>query len=557
MPKINEINEILIGTNRGLDTSGLQDFLQEISIGTKAAESTLFGDKDGEITDAFQCLVQIKDDKVDQLVTTTKPVLMTIIKELPGIETKMKTAISSADLTKLNKIFGSSLVTIGTAAETVSTAAATNMNHKIFCDASPTNVTQIIIDASGATKEEFEATTKKLLSEDLQAAMTKGIEIVQSEEVKDIMENTLAEADSLVKTKFGGLDSGSLLKDLSENFTGELGTTVGKFGDEFTPGKTLSILNAAFGGLKPIDLASSFTDIPAGIVSQAGILGIDTNITSRIDMRELIAKMEVQAPELLESLATLSTKIDTQFKALTDAKTTIASTINDSNTARHRIRNAETSVEENEFTILGSQEEIESILKTVTRNLTTIVWHWTGHYIDDGNIGSAEINREFSVIDEAIPYHFIIRRNGSIQTGAPVGKETGHVRAEFRPLSFGVAFVAGFNGAKGGPPGSVELDAASINQAQWKSFNTFMKAFYNIFPGGDAFGNNDLDIDARRLSIGSIGPGFNVSDKIIKAPFYRLNSAIPLEDKKFLTRDELIAKGKVSEDIALEEQDIQ
>ena len=41
MPKINEINEILIGTNRGLDTSGLQDFLQEITTGTKAAESTL------------------------------------------------------------------------------------------------------------------------------------------------------------------------------------------------------------------------------------------------------------------------------------------------------------------------------------------------------------------------------------------------------------------------------------------------------------------------------------------------------------------------------------
>ena len=108
------------------------------------------------------------------------------------------------------------------------------------------------------------------------------------------------------------------------------------------------------------------------------------------------------------------------------------------------------------------------------------------HYIDDGYIGAPEINQEFSSIGETIPYHFVIRKDGSIQTGAPLNIATAHVRDEFKPLSIGVAFVAGYNGTRGpdGANGNVRLTEASITQSQWKSFDSFMKAFYVIFPGG-------------------------------------------------------------------------
>ena len=124
------------------------------------------------------------------------------------------------------------------------------------------------------------------------------------------------------------------------------------------------------------------------------------------------------------------------------------------------------------------KNEIESILKAAERDITTVVWHWSGHYIDDGYIGAPEINQEFSQLGEAIPYHFVVRRDGSIQTGAPINIETSHVIDEFKPLSIGVAFVAGFNGTRGpdGSTGNVRLDVASITQAQWKSFDSFMKA---------------------------------------------------------------------------------
>ena len=423
-------------------------------------------------------------------------------------------------------------------------------------DGSPTNISTAIKKASGATDTEFETTMKKLLDEDLQEVMPHAIEIIQSDEVSTKMTNALNDVKEKFKKLNSGLASGNFMKDLSENFSSAFGTKISAFGDEFTSGNVLDILNASFGKLNPIDLASSFTTIPLSILNRAGILGIDANITSSFDMNTLISKMQLQAPELQTELDALKTKIDKQTTTLKSQNTTVAATVNDSNTARHQFRDAEISVKKEQFTVLGSQQEIESILKTIERDITTVVWHWTGHYADDGHVGAAEINQEFSTNAEAIPYHFIIRKDGSVQTGAPLDVVTSHVSDEFKALSFGVAFVGGYNGAKGGPPGLVGLDVASITQAQWKSFDTFMKAFYIIFPGGDAFGNNDLSIDEDIPPV-NIGPGFDVPAKILAAPFYRLNSGFPMEDRKFLTVDDIIAKDKASKDRQLEEQDIQ
>jgi hypothetical protein len=559
MPKIAEINELLQGSRRSQNISGLEDKLEKITTTFNSAFSTKLGDSDGQIFEGvFQSMVQLPIDEIEKGFSKVKPVMCTVLKELPGIEDKMKTAISSSDLTELNKIFGSAAVSIGTSDTTVTTATENIMTHKLFCDGAPTNISQMIKEVSGATDTEFEDTVKKVLDEDLQDAMSEGVKVMQSDEFKDLMSNVLTEAKEKFTTLNSGLNSGSFLKDLSENFSGELGTAISKFGDEFTSGKTLDVLNAAFGNLNPLDISAAITTIPTKIFDQAGILGIGTKITSLFDMQDFIGKMKLQAPELETELAALTAKMDTQILSLKSAKTTVASTINDGNTARHRIRNSAETTKQNQFVLLGSQEEIESIIKSAERDITTVVWHWSGHFIDDGYIGAPEINQEFSAGGEAIPYHFVVRRDGSIQTGAPINIETSHVADEFKPLSIGVAFVAGFNGTRGpsGATGNVRLDAASITQAQWKTFDSFMKAFYTIFPGGDAFGNNDLQIKEVKPAI-NVGPGFDVADKILASPFYRLNTAFPSQDKKFLTRDEIIIKDKASKNQILEEQDIQ
>ena len=180
--------------------------------------------------------------------------------------------------------------------------------------------------------------------------------------------------------------------------------------------------------------------------------------------------------------------------------------------------------------------EIISILKSSKRQLTTIVWHWSGHYTDDGNIGAQEIHNEYRTINRNIPFHFVIMKNGDIQSGFPIHNGSRHVAPEFNEFSFGVAFVGGYNGPRGGLPGGVRLDAKSYTTSQWESFNKIMKAFYITIPGGDAFGQNDLGDNPGE------GPGFSVPDIISKDPFNRKNTCQPKIDKKFLTREEIIAR---------------
>jgi hypothetical protein len=78
-----------------------------------------------------------------------------------------------------------------------------------------------------------------------------------------------------------------------------------------------------------------------------------------------------------------------------------------------------------------------------------------------------------------------------------------------------------------------------------------MKAFYIFAPGGDAFGQNDLGDDPGE------GPGFDVSSLTALSPFYKENTCIPALDKKFLTREEIIARQKINSVAINELQDIQ
>ena len=124
---------------------------------------------------------------------------------------------------------------------------------------------------------------------------------------------------------------------------------------------------------------------------------------------------------------------------------------------------------------------------------------------------------------------------------------------EYRKLSIGVVFVGGYNGASGGPPGLVELDVKSLTRKQWDSFYVFMKAFYMEIPGGNTFGQNDLVENATA----SNGPGFDVNKKIAGYPLFKLNIGEPLDDKKFLTNEEILEKLKTSDRALNESRDIQ
>lgn len=147
------------------------------------------------------------------------------------------------------------------------------------------------------------------------------------------------------------------------------------------------------------------------------------------------------------------------------------------------------------FTFVNSYEELITDFRGTTREITEVVTHWTAHFLNQGYVGSEEIekihlDKGFSTIG----YHYVIKRDGTLQRGRPVNREGAHaLENNHNKYSIGVAFVAGYNCNSGNPNYLNYISAESITGEQWKTLDQFLKAFYVVWPGGQIWGHNDTD----------------------------------------------------------------
>ena len=520
---------------------GIFDAISQAKKETNAARAAAIGNSVGQIAAGFESLIGISDNAVEDAESTFKTVIAKVIPTGHGLEAQLHPGMTDAEIVALDAVMKNAAVTVTDVVPDAIAAltAFAQMNHKIIADTSPDAAVTALKKATKIVDiDKLETVIKGLLPDDLKSLGKNAVEKMQSKEIQKDIDNVFAAVKTELKKATDGVDSGNLLKDISEDVSRNLSTTIGNFGDEFTRLKSLPIINDLLGGNNALglDKAISTLKIDGGLLTKAGQLGIGTNIGSLVDMKGFLKSMDKLAPDLASAVAALKTKTDNAITTLGKTKTSIASIVTDNATSPHKTSDATDTTQSERFKTLSSFEEIVSVLKSSLRPLTTIVWHWSGHYTGDGNIGAFEIDQEYLAITKRIPYHFIIMKDGTIQTGVPIHSGSRHVASEFNEFSFGVAFVGGYNGPRGGLPGGVRLDAKSYTTSQWKSFNKIMKAFYITIPGGDAFGQNDLGDNPGE------GPGFSVSDIISKDPFNRKNTCQPQIDKKFLTREEIIAR---------------
>jgi len=158
--------------------------------------------------------------------------------------------------------------------------------------------------------------------------------------------------------------------------------------------------------------------------------------------------------------------------------------------------------------ILKTFEEMEAIIRSSTREITEVVVHHTDTY--ENQDVSYDILYQWHVVDNKwsdVGYHFIIMRNGDLQVCRPISKKGAHARSHNK-YSIGISFVGGLQGSstKKGKTRS----ANTFRPVQWKTFDTFMKAFYTVHPGGQAWGHNDIDPDRRS------DPNFDVPEYVKK-----------------------------------------
>lgn len=158
------------------------------------------------------------------------------------------------------------------------------------------------------------------------------------------------------------------------------------------------------------------------------------------------------------------------------------------------------------FPYISSVEELAAEFRNISREVTEVVVHWTETHTNR-NIGSEEINRYHLSLDlDGIGYHYVIRRDGSIQRGRPVNIEGQHAPINGHDQrSVGVVFVGGINVPTGTPNSEDFLSAASLTRSQINTFNHFCREFYKVFEGAQIVGHTDIDLV-------EIDPGFSVID---------------------------------------------
>jgi len=168
------------------------------------------------------------------------------------------------------------------------------------------------------------------------------------------------------------------------------------------------------------------------------------------------------------------------------------------------------------FEVVDTLEELEFDLKNSTRTITTAVidWSstWSNNYYEAKDIQRLQVQDSVlkfgptypvtSGVEGGIQWHYVIQKDGTIQRGRPISVASGK-NTKWYNYSVYVGFVAGYTVPRKVPNQDLYLSSASITPDQWMSFNSFISAFYKVYPGGEIVGRRDIDPS-------TVAPGFDV-----------------------------------------------
>ena len=179
------------------------------------------------------------------------------------------------------------------------------------------------------------------------------------------------------------------------------------------------------------------------------------------------------------------------------------------------------------FPYISSTEELQAEFKNVNREVTEIIVHWT-ETPTNKNIGSEEINKiHLESGLNGIGYHYVIRRDGSLQRGRPINIQGEHVTVnKHNERSIGIVFVGGINVPSGTPNLENFISVQSLTRSQFNTFDHLCRAFFARFPGGQAVGHNDIDpieddpgFNVREYVLANFGKVSKFTDPLKQSPF--------------------------------------
>ena len=154
---------------------------------------------------------------------------------------------------------------------------------------------------------------------------------------------------------------------------------------------------------------------------------------------------------------------------------------------------------------VSSMEELEAEMASTERPISEMIIHWSETFTN-ANLSAQQLQDLTGAgIDN---YHFIIKRDGSIERGVSLDEVGNHTPVlNHNAFSIGVCLVGGVNVASGTEDIEEVTTASSITRGQFNTLYEMFRIFFNQYPGGQALGHMDVDITQE-------DPGFDVRDYV-------------------------------------------
>jgi N-acetylmuramoyl-L-alanine amidase len=497
--------------NRGVNLDQLFEDANRLSQTRLVSKTSQLGFNPGQTVGGFQSLTSAIDDVVPSVTGSSPRQLIdrqAICQMTPGVPAISNRVIRSVEgaANDLSLITGTSAIDNG-------------FLDVVISSSTPEAISTALGQVSDAPTEEVYQVASQLvdltlpLSESITSTLSSAEDLFENTDIASLggdIQNTLKQTVGTLQNSLSQVVNQA--NRAASNVIRDAETIFSNISNQIT--SSLANSNLGFG-----TISSNIVDKTSGVVLQAvnSIASVDnvaitvppsvlTNVRAAIDngdfsraARELEGYSDRPLNEIEDVLrginVTLASNLTTPGRG--------GGSVTTRRVGSNKLLWSEATTPDEAFSLIVTQEELEVELKSAQREITEIIVHWTETNINQ-DIGAEEIHRFAAENGVGIPYHYIIRRDGSLQRGRPIDEIGGPLINNHDQYSIQIAFVGGINA-----PSEVEeinrfLSKDSLNIEQMKTFKVFLQKSYSAWPGVQVLGHEEIDRNHR-------DPGFNVT----------------------------------------------
>jgi len=489
-----QFNSQLKALSNVLSLETVNTAAQQMTDTYKAATQTSLGFSVGQEAGGWQSLTQTVDYPLGQTATDAAPIVLAT----PSVESQAGTppTLGGSETTDLSAILDA-----GT--------AAAGFLHQTVTLGTPEAIAAVSNNVWGATPSSISDMLSSVASPTINVDISGAVSSVLGNSFAGNFFNQSSNFSKYVTTALNGLASINAIKNVLEHSTGDVGNTLlsiaGVKNQNTIFNATVDVLDNNSRGA--LDKMVSLLIIPQTLRNLAANANITVDTSSEQGLVRFLETMSLlNAPaddvqSVYNQINNVTLTINSMIGSINFSLTPGAGVINGQqipapSESKATVISSNNSEYDTDFSYVDSYEEMVADLRAVSREVTTAIVHWTANFIDDYHVDAQQIKQiHLNNGWTTVGYHYLIRRDGSIQRCRNPNQTGAHAKETHNPYSIGIAMVGGYNCPNGTRNYESFVSQDSLSPVQWASLDVFLKAFYTVYPNGETWGHWQVNSD--------------------------------------------------------------